>query len=504
MDDGFSIHLSSNVSPDLFPDNEPSKFSTLLANEVDLSEGNWTVGVRQITYPTHVAATSHEDTINVYEYVRAYRDLFPHPTPETEDLNKFGVHIHVDQHKYPPIHPIERRIDFLQGVVNRNKYASKAFKLTYSSEKKKFSFHLYFEDTLAYMTEDMAKLLGFEDKTIFMKGSHLATKEFSHELGADKNFLDLYIYDLTVLENKKHSLVRSIKLATKTLVFASMIERAFKDTLPDRYYDNPKINFNIYPAKGEIKVQSLSNTWKPFKHHEKKIKFFAFDEATTKAYKLKPMYDYKEDTIYTFPKTKNQDHENVEVILYFDQAQDYYGGPNQKPSETYTIKMKESIKDPRKLLVPLNKHQGYKFSYDENTRRFTLQTFDKNAIKLSKSLASILGFQCDKDLMLQRKMTLLADDIPIMDRNISALYVYTNIINSVHVGDVQAPLLLACPMKGKFGNDTVHQLEFLNPTYVPLNRSKLRQIDIAIYDDAGTLVPFLYGKTIMTLHFRKM
>ena len=91
-----------------------------------------------------------------------------------------------------------------------------------------------------------------------------------------------------------------------------------------------------------------------------------------------------------------------------------------------------------------------------------------------------------------------------MDRNISTLYVYTNIIETVYIGDVQAPLLLTCPYKGKYDKDIIHQLEFLNPTYVPLNRSKLLKIDISIHDDTGAEVPFLFGRTVISLRFRKI
>ena len=87
MNDGFNIHLASNVSPDLFPENEPAKFSTILANEIDVSAGKWEVAVRQIMYPTHVATTSHDDTISVYKYKKAHRDILPHPTMNSKDLS---------------------------------------------------------------------------------------------------------------------------------------------------------------------------------------------------------------------------------------------------------------------------------------------------------------------------------------------------------------------------------------------------------------------------------
>ena len=75
------------------------------------------------------------------------------------------------------------------------------------------------------------------------------------------------------------------------------------------------------------------------------------------------------------------------------------------------------------------------------------------------------------------------------------MYVYTNIIDSVYVVDDKAHLLLTRLFKRKCEQDIVYQMEFLNPTYVPLNMKTISQINVCIYDDAGTLISFLYGKT---------
>ena len=509
MNDGFNIHLASNVSPDLFPENEPAKFSTILANEIDVSAGKWEVAVRQIMYPTHVATTSHDDTISVYKYKKAHRDILPHPTMNSKDLSETSVHIHIKQENLPPIVPPQGRIDFLLKEFNENKWAKeKGFlKLEYMAAKNKFTIFIYFPDTLLILSKELATLLGFEE-TMLSHGYHQAPNRFKNKQeGLDKSKLDLYLFDITFLERETYSLQNSVVLSSPSIhIYSVQVDREFKDTVPDEYWDSPKIEFTVNPQKGEIRSRCLSSTFAQFRQHEKKIKFFSFDKKTVEKYKLKPIYSYGENFRIKFPQVKEDKLAPISLTLYYEMAKEYYENVLEKPIKVFSPDMKEFTSNPQKLITPLNRFSalGYKFIYNEETRRFSLTTEKDTAVKMSKSMASILGYVTNNDEVLQtRNKTEQADELPIMDRNISALYVYTNIIESVHVGDVKAPLLLVCPLNGRHEKDNVYRMEFRNPTYAPINHTKLRQIDIGIYDDAGALVPFLFGKSTLTLHFRK-
>ena len=89
----FHVHLISNVAPDVFPENTPSEFSTPLANEIDLSEGNWEVAVRQIMYPTHISTTSPKDKIFIFEYQLEHRNLLPYPPEHLKNAFDYGTKI---------------------------------------------------------------------------------------------------------------------------------------------------------------------------------------------------------------------------------------------------------------------------------------------------------------------------------------------------------------------------------------------------------------------------
>ena len=82
-------------------------------------------------------------------------------------------------------------------------------------------------------------------------------------------------------------------------------------------------------------------------------------------------------------------------------------------------------------------------------------------------------------------------------------YVYANFIHPTQVGGKPVPLLKYVPLESAPYGSTVHK-EFLNKAYIPVNVSRLRHCEFGIYDDTGTLINFEGGRTVLTLHFRKV
>jgi hypothetical protein len=87
-----------------------------------------------------------------------------------------------------------------------------------------------------------------------------------------------------------------------------------------------------------------------------------------------------------------------------------------------------------------------------------------------------------------------------INRGFSSMYIYCNVLEHVPVGDTKAPLLRIVHLSGK-GGDNVHTL-YEKPLYVPLQQKHFDSIEIDIRSDTGNPIPFEYGKSIVTLHFR--
>ena len=65
---------------------------------------------------------------------------------------------------------------------------------------------------------------------------------------------------------------------------------------------------------------------------------------------------------------------------------------------------------------------------------------------------------------------------------------------------MKAPLLRVVEACGEYG-DTIHKT-YERPLYIPLQKKHFDSLEIDIRSDNGLPVPFEYGKSLVTLHFR--
>ena len=81
------------------------------------------------------------------------------------------------------------------------------------------------------------------------------------------------------------------------------------------------------------------------------------------------------------------------------------------------------------------------------------------------------------------------------------MYVYCDIAAHTAVGDTKAPLLRVCNVTGKHGD--IVRITYSHPHYVPLARRDFDTIEININNELGHSIPFEFGKSVVTLHFRR-
>ena len=182
-----------------------------------------------------------------------------------------------------------------------------------------------------------------------------------------------------------------------------------------------------------------------------------------------------------------------------------------KPSPERPISwaVKQEVKIPSKyysngfdLVTYLNKGDktqfDYEFIYDGRNNKFMIDVKNKTVMKLSKTLASTLGFS--NTIFHQES---LIGSITLLNMNINHYYIYANFIQPTQVGGKPVPLLRYGPIDaGRFGQ-TMYK-EFLNKVYIPVSVSRLQHVEFGIFDDAGEPIEFIGGRTVLTLSFRKV
>ncbi|GIX80104.1 uncharacterized protein CEXT_104111 [Caerostris extrusa] len=132
----------------------------------------------------------------------------------------------------------------------------------------------------------------------------------------------------------------------------------------------------------------------------------------------------------------------------------------------------ETIPDILKAMA-LTSHEGkINFKFNPHTKRVKIKTTDGAKVILEKDPHT---------------------EFPIF-------YVYSDIVQPVVVGHVEAPLLRVVRISGKDG-DVINVL-YDRPHYVPVIRQSFQTIEIEIRLNSGNLVPFERGKVIIVLHFR--
>ena len=129
-------------------------------------------------------------------------------------------------------------------------------------------------------------------------------------------------------------------------------------------------------------------------------------------------------------------------------------------------------------------------------------------IEFSKPLACLLGLidhqnpicHLKFDVNVPKQIHWEAKNSCDLNKGLYSLYVYCDILEHVPIGDVKAPLLRVVEACGNFG-DTIHKT-YERPLYIPLQKKHFDSLEIDIRSDNGQPVPFEYGKSLVTLHFR--
>ena len=196
------------------------------------------------------------------------------------------------------------------------------------------------------------------------------------------------------------------------------------------------------------------------------------------------------------PKFHNDDRHSAEIYLrggYYNSMEELTEELNRASIRAfdYTKKYRNGLVYP-------------KFEYTATAKRMIIWLPATMSIQFPPVLETILGLSPSQNPLTNNSYfaTIKRGDRSCdLQAGLHALYVYCDLLQFTHVGNIKAPLLRVVDSGGEAGDVITRYYE--RPRYIPLQKKNFDSIQIIIRDDLGEKIQFENGKVLLTLHFRR-
>jgi hypothetical protein len=236
--------------------------------------------------------------------------------------------------------------------------------------------------------------------------------------------------------------------------------------------------------------------------------------------------DYRRcDIVWQFQQANKRDYERTYRRRWEGENEPIIDSPEEEEYEDTTVRVKinggfyfsmeeltdemnhatiqEFSKLEKTITPPITPPE---FTYKPITRRIHITLPAGMRIEFPPLLETILGLSYSQNpichnFISKEKKTIRGDLSCDLQTGIHALYVYCDLLQFTHVGDIKAPLLRVVDSGGEAGDVVTRYYE--KPRYIPLQKKTFDTIEIVIRDDLGERILFENGKVLLTLHFRR-
>jgi hypothetical protein len=168
------------------------------------------------------------------------------------------------------------------------------------------------------------------------------------------------------------------------------------------------------------------------------------------------------------------------------------------PSGTYLTYEQRTklVRADEHVVASVDQNSVY-MQYNDKTNKMTFQLKHAgHSLHLSTKLRDILAiyYRTGKQYVSETEVD--------VNRAGHTFFIYCDLVADSTVGDVMAPLLRTTATRGKYG-ENVKEI-FNRPMYLPLKTNHFDTIGISIKTETGDAVPFTFGNSLVTLHFRRV
>lgn len=463
MTEQFYVALPSNSSISFFPYNTQSNFRTKLASPLIL-DGDFECGIKEIFVPRNY--------FNIGTHNNAYSLTYYKEEEVMVSENEFIIDVEYIKSETPAKF-WEKLNDRIKTIVAKEK----SVKFVYDKSKVNLNIEKGFE--MHFHTDKAAKL-------IYM--------------------LNLPHQDISIDKARTFNFRATNENITQTFEIVDKNPKSVKTyKIPIHPINAGKEPQNI----GEL-VYVLSENIKLLKV-EKYIQVSSIPEENAILLKLVPNSEISFDALDSsyFMKVFNIESgkiikEEEKLILNTELPFPVRGYLKLTVKECYTILQKKKQEETLSLEIGMYKTPEILFNSFKNVHLSQLPNSkvkmlvpEDNEISFSRGLADMLGFN---DTHFTSGIFISKYQLELHG-SLDALYVYTDIISSYHIGDTFAKCLCVIPCMSEQGDQIVRHYQ--TPLYFPVSKSFIETIDIDIRTPSGDSIIFNGGKSYILMSFRK-
>lgn len=448
--------LPSNVAPESFPRNNASAFSTPIANSYHL-DGKWEVALLNMTYSGCIN-TFHHDKILVEKTFRLKEKLLTSDTPIRVDFTGDTIGALVDDMK--------KKLD---GVI----------KLFLYDNAKICRWTVLIPNVTAILSKPLMRRFVLSHDVLT---SWDAFSSNHRELNEDKIWEDMD-YHIIIFPPTYEKTTITLKEENEEITPKEFIQRFDKQLQNYLHIEDKSKRFTVTKLHDDNTVIIFS----PTLHQMTNLRQAGFYERAS-AHHLE--YDF------------SNSYRNIWQVSLFQPKDVQLSGDKMTIPITLLPKTFQNKRDAVVYLNGAVNNSNIKFSLDKNNILQLKIDDDKTSVTFSKTLQDIFAF--DHNTYTGKGLFAASGSFSLA-RRIHFLYVYSSVSAYVRIGDTEAPLLAVIPFNPEVCVDLLLEKTFKTPMYVPVIQNPISQIDIAIYDGAGEMVPFTSDAvTSLRLHFRQL
>ena len=459
--------LPSNTSPNYFPNNNASEYFTPVENPYVLT-GDWEVGLIDMTYSSCIN-TFNNDKITIEEKIPLGDFVRVKVSPVKVLLPVFPQNFTADQARESYVAFINKTFETLLSVKLSPKFAT----WNLLTDNYYFIFSRPMQILFELWTDVLTKLdANFNNQWAFEK------RPIPNEQS------DTYIIIVPVQASSAVERVDiTLKAANEKITIGDLLQR-FKSKVPSEIATLNVINTEQFILRKENNDNKLLIVNRRLRRALTFIRSGMYIKGVQQ-YLGAWFTEWDKPWIISFLTLKKIISYQGEIVrkvilppCSFKQEQDAIRFVNEKVNDnriTFACDKKKRIN----LYI---KSKKLTVTFDDNLR--DIFAFDKNSYSGPN--------------------TYTASGVFSLWRRIQYLYIYSNLTEYIRVGNTESPLLAIVPMSHTDNCNLLTEKIFKTPMYIKVCRDRISQIDIAIYDGAGQLVPFVSDAvTTLHLHFRQ-